>query len=258
MVAVTERWLVPLRTGRTPRLQVICFPHAGGWPSAFHPWVDLLPTGVDLLVGQLPGRGARLYEEPARSVEVIADALVDQIAPLNDRPYVLIGHSFGSVIAFELTRHLERWGYALPELVLVSACQAPHVRREPPFVHHLDDAQLLRYLERIGGIPELLLERSEMLQAVLRTVRTDFEALETYRCAPQAPLPVPLIACGAVDDPLVSPTSLRTWHSHTSGSFERHLLRGGHFYLYREQNIRRLIAILVKHTTRRWRPAEFL
>lgn len=251
MMTVTEQWLVPLRTCPTPNVRIIGFPHAGGWPSAFSPWTGLLPPGAELLVGQLPGRGARLYEEPARSVDVIVDALVDQITARSDCPYVLVGHSFGSVIAFELARRLQRSGYALPELVVVSACQAPHVPRPAPHVHHMDDAHLLRYLERISGIPEPIRDRSELLQVVLRTVRADFQALETYRHAPQPPLSVPLAACGAVDDPLVAPEGLRHWEAHTGRSFELHLLRGGHFYLYQERNIQRLIGILPMRAARR-------
>lgn len=251
MVTAAQRWLVPLRTCPTPTVRIIGFPHAGGWPSAFSPWVGLLPPGADLLVGQLPGRGARLYEEPAQSVDVIVDALVGQVAAHSDRPYVLVGHSFGSVIAFELACRLQRLGHALPELVLVSACQAPHVARRAPHVHHMDDADLLRYLERISGVPEAIRDRRELLQVVLRTVRADFRALETYQYTPRPPLSVPLAVCGAVDDPLVSPDSLPHWEAHTDRSFELHLLRGGHFYLYREWNIQRLIGVLPMQAARR-------
>lgn len=251
MAVASKKWLVPLRTSPAPHLRVIGFPHAGGWPSAFHTWAGLLPAGVDLLAGQLPGHGARLYEEPARSIDVIAEALAGQIALLDDRPFVLVGHSFGSMIAFELARCLRRRGHALPELVLVSARRAPHVPSEPPFVHLMDDAQLLRHVERIGGIPELIRHREELLQAVLGTIRADFQALETYGYAPQPPLPIPLIACGAVDDPLVSPASLRPWEAHTDASFVLHLLRGGHFYLYRKPNVQQLIAILMGSSARR-------
>ncbi|MGH2733119.1 MAG: thioesterase II family protein [Actinomycetota bacterium] len=242
---------MPLRRSPAPHLQIICFPHAGGWPSAFHTWVGLLPDGVDLLVGQLPGHGARLYEEPVRSIDVIAQALVERIAPLSDRPYVLVGHSFGSVLAFELTRHLRRRGYALPELVLISARQAPHVRSDPPFVHLMDDATLLAYLEQVEGIPALIRGREELLAPVLRTIRADFQALETYGYASEPSLSIPLIACGADDDPVVSSGSLRLWEAHTNRSFELHLLRGGHFYLYQKANIRRLIAILIKRSSRK-------
>ena len=55
------------------------------------------------------------------SIEELAKDALKAIVPEFDRPYVLFGHSMGSLVAFELCRALKREKYPLPLLVVLSS-----------------------------------------------------------------------------------------------------------------------------------------
>ncbi|NUW08762.1 thioesterase [Streptomyces sp. CAI-21] len=231
-------------TGERARRRVVALPHAGGWPSAFRSWWQVLPPDAELLVAQLPGRGARLGEPPLTSVEPLVEALSRELAERDPLPYTVVGHSFGSVLGYELTRAMEQKGLA-PDLLAVSARQPPCFPSLPPFARLRSDAQLLEHLTEIGGMAPQLMTRPELVQPALRAIRADLEAMERHQ-RPLTGTGVPILALGAVDDPVVVAERLHLWSLETTGGFHRSLYTGGHFYLYAHANAaaiaRRLLA----------------
>ncbi|MCX5205631.1 thioesterase domain-containing protein [Streptomyces sp. NBC_00237] len=216
--------------GVRPRFRIVALPHAGGWPSAFRSWWHVLPADVELLVAQLPGRGARINEPPLTRVAPQVEALGRALAERDPLPYAVIGHSFGSVLGYELTRAMERRGLA-PRLLAVSARQPPCFPSEPPFAHLRSDAELLEHLVDIGGMAPGLMDRPDLVQLSLHAVRADLEAMERYE-RPATGTSTPVLALGAVDDPVVIAERLHLWSLETSGGFSRLMFTGGHFYLY--------------------------
>ncbi|HEY0636833.1 MAG TPA: thioesterase domain-containing protein [Pseudonocardiaceae bacterium] len=216
-----------------PRWRLVALPHAGGWPSAFRLWPHVLPDDAELLVAQLPGRGRRTAETPARRVRPLVDGLGHALAELPPLPTVVLGHSFGSVLGYELTKALERNGMP-PALLVVSARQPPCFPSEPPFAHRRTDEELLEHLVDIGGLSEKLLARPEVVGPALAAIRADLEAMETYPRPPSGTA-VPILALGATDDPVVVAERLHLWSLETTGPFHRLMFTGGHFYVYRPE-----------------------
>ncbi|MGW7369472.1 thioesterase II family protein, partial [Streptomyces sp. NPDC054841] len=164
-------------------------------------------------------------------------------------PYAVIGHSFGSVLAYELTRAMEQKGLA-PGLLAVSARQPPCFPGEPPFGHLRSDAELLEHLLDIGGMSPQLMNRADLVQPSLRAIRADLEAMERYE-RPLSGTGVPILALGAVDDPVVVAERLHLWSLETTGGFSRLMFTGGHFYLYEPAH-----AAAVAHRLVAGRPGE--
>ncbi|NUK08750.1 thioesterase [Streptomyces lunaelactis] len=233
----------PSKEDQPPRLRVIALPHAGGWPSAFRSWWQVLPDDVEFLVAQLPGRGPRISEPPWRRVEPLVEGLSRALAELEPLPYAVIGHSFGSVLAYELTRAMEHKGLP-PRLLAVSARQPPSFPSEPPFAHLRSDAELLEHLVGIGGISPELISRSDLVQPSLRAIRADLEAMEKYQ-RPMLGTAVPIMSLGAEDDPVVIAERLHLWSLETSGAFNRLMFTGGHFYLYAPRNAATIVNHLI-------------
>ncbi|MGW9438766.1 thioesterase II family protein [Streptomyces sp. NPDC055607] len=226
-----------------PRFRLVALPHAGGWPSAFRSWWQVLPDDVECVVAQMPGRGARVNEPLVNRVEPMVDALARELAELEPLPYAVVGHSFGSVLGYELTRAMEAKGLP-PALLAVSARQPPCFPSEPPFAHLRTDAELLEHLTDIGGMSPGLRERADLIGPSLRAIRADLEAMETYR-RPRSGVRVPILALGAVDDPVVIGDRMHLWSLETSGGFAHRTFTGGHFYLYAPANAAAVAALLL-------------
>src|SRR5262245_35022627 len=99
-------------------LRLICLPYAGGGSAVFHRWRSAIPPRIDLVPLTLPGHDGRLAESPRISMCQLARDLATDIEPAIDRPYVLLGHSLGAWIAFELSRELRRRKQRQPALLI--------------------------------------------------------------------------------------------------------------------------------------------
>src|SRR2546430_10624517 len=103
-----SRWLMIPRPNPNASVRLFCFPYAGGNASIYTSWSRDLSANVELVAVQPPGRANRISEPPhSRMQDLIAD-LCPAIRALLGKPYILLGHSLGSHVAFELARELRR------------------------------------------------------------------------------------------------------------------------------------------------------
>jgi len=225
-----DPWFPLARPNPGARLRLFCLPFAGGGASAYRGWQDGLPLDIDLWAVQLPGRESR-YREPAyRGMLPLVNDLAAAVRAHADRQYALFGHSMGSLVALELARELRRHGRA-PAAVIVSGHAAPHLpARERP-LHALPDAEFRAELRRLNGTPAAVLDNDELMQAVLPTLRADFELCETYVPTDDRPLDCPVLVLGGRDDPRVSVADLEAWRRYARGPFRVNNLPGDHFFV---------------------------
>jgi surfactin synthase thioesterase subunit len=230
----SSAWLIRLPCC-TPRLQLLCFHHAGGNANAFLPWKAHLSPDIELCAVQLPGRGARMAEPPVRDFDTLVDALVDVIRHHVRHPFAFFGHSMGGLIAFEVARRCQRLGLPMPQHVFVSASSAPSDRGAPMRLHELDDERLIEALRAYDGTSPEALAHEELTDMMLRAVRADFALLAQYRYEPERPpLPVPITVLAGRQDEIVPHESLDRWQECTQLPCRRHEFDGGHFYLHSE------------------------
>jgi surfactin synthase thioesterase subunit len=216
------------------RLRLVCLPYAGGGSAVFHRWRSALPAAIGLVPICLAGRENRVGEPPQTELRTLVQDMADELTPILDRPWAVLGHSMGAWIAFELVREIRRRGGRLPQLLIVAASQAPHFDSPAPQLHTLPDGQFLDELSRqFDGIPPAVRGHAELLELLLPALRADIQMMETYEYDEEPPLELEVLALGGTDDPAVSATHLAEWRHHASGKFSARLLPGGHFFLFR-------------------------
>jgi surfactin synthase thioesterase subunit len=224
--AWVRRFREPSATG-TARL--VCFPHAGGTASYFHPVSRLVPPHLEVLAIQYPGRHERRREPCIEHIGTLADRITEALLPWTDRPFAFFGHSMGATIAFEVTRRLEAKGVS-PTVLFVSGRRAPSRARHET-LHLEGDQALIAELRRLGGTEAGVLADPELLALVMPAIRGDYTAIMTYRCAPGAVVAAPLHVLVGDSDPHVTLDEAMSWKEHTGGRFELAVFTGGHFYL---------------------------
>jgi len=187
---------------------------------------------VEVCPVELPGHGTRRRETPLTSVPEMVEAAAKGIAPALDLPFAFFGHSMGTVIAFELARHLDTSRKMTPLGIFASGRQAPHLPERDPPIHHLPDSEFLAELGRYNGTSETILRNRELMQLLLPTLRADFTAIETYTYEPSSsPINWHITVLGGLEDS-VTREELEGWRALTAGKFLVRMFTGDHFFLY--------------------------
>ncbi len=229
--ATTGAWLVSPKPNPRARLRLFCLPYAGGGAHIFRSWADRLPPTVEVSALQLPGRGTRLMEPPFTQLSSLIEAVAQALRSRLDKPFVFFGHSMGALVGFELARALRRGHHLEPAHLFVSGCHAPQIP-DPNPIYALPEAEFLRELRRLNGLPEEVLENTELLQLMLPTLRADCMVTETYVYREEPLLRCPVTAFGGLQDPLVGRQHLEPWRDETSGTFALRMLPGDHFFVH--------------------------
>ncbi|MDB1085971.1 alpha/beta fold hydrolase [Streptomyces sp. ACA25] len=217
-----------------PRTSLLVLPHAGGNAHAYAEWRQYLPDDVRLLLGQYPGRGARFSEPLPGGIEDLVRPIVASLPP-DTGDLVVLGHSMGSLVAFEVARTLTGAGRA-PRALIASACRAPFLPN-PSAVHpeRLDDDALVAAIKERGGTDDGILDEPELREIILPSIRADFAIDDVYRFPGDQPtLSCPVTALGGDADQVVPAAALSRWSEITSGAFSQQILPGGHFYFQQQ------------------------
>ncbi|WP_372052720.1 alpha/beta fold hydrolase (plasmid) [Tistrella mobilis] len=229
-------WFRHIRRHAAASARMVVLHHAGGTADLCRPtgdpaahWTAGVPDDVEIWPVELPGRGMRFAEPPADTMAGLAADLSREVLPLADLPLVVMGHSMGTVLAFELARRLEAAGRG-PVLAIMSGRQAPHLPA-PEGRHLLPRDGLVAEMRRLGGTPPEVFEHAELLDWVLPVLRADYRLLETHRVAPTPPLACPILAIAGLADADATPARLAAWSEVTTGPVDVVRIPGGHFQI---------------------------
>lgn len=230
-----DSWLVRYQPNADARLRLFCFSYAGGGASVFRSWPQALPPEVEVCAVQLPGRENRVGEAPHTRIAPLLEAIAAAIEPYLDRPFAFFGHSMGTLVSFELARYLRRTRDKLPAALYLAAFRAPHLPNPNIKIHHLP-SEVFKVVLRAEGIAEMILQNDELMQAMLPTLRADFELCDTYEYRAEAPLECPLVIFGGLEDVRISTADLEAWPVQSNAGCTLTMFPGAHFFLHSAQN----------------------
>ncbi|TQF02620.1 thioesterase [Kitasatospora acidiphila] len=224
------RWLLRFLPRPDARVRLLCLPGAGAAAAMYRGWSERLPSSVEVCAVQLPGRGSRLREQPYTAMDPLIDALAGAVLAEPALPTVVFGHSLGSVIGFELADRLRDSAAHAPVALVAAAHRAPWLGSAGLPYHQLPDAELAGVMTALGGTPDAVLARPDLLRLALPPIRADFALDYGYRYRERPPLSTPVSVYGGLADTTCSEPELAAWRDHTSGTFTLRMLPGGHFF----------------------------
>lgn len=229
--ALSSAWL-PFGTHPGCSVRILCFPHAGAGASAYRAWGLRLPTFVGVCPVQPPGREKRHLEKPLTTVAALVTGLAPEIIANIRRPYALFGHSTGALCAFELARKIRALGGPAPVHLFVAGRRAPQLPMSRTDIGQFSMLELKAYLQDLGGTPDEVLAKDDLLRNIQPLLAADFSINEGYAYQPEPALDVPITAFAATHDAGANPHLMIPWHRQSSSGFRMHTLRGGHFALF--------------------------
>lgn len=221
-------------------LRLYCLAHAGGSCQYFQPWAAKLPTWIQVVGVQLPGRWNRIQEKPfLRMPDLIAQlgpSFIQERESYQEQPFAFYGHSLGGLIAFELTRYLIKNNQQLPEHLFISAKRSLQLSTEGLRIYSLPDLQFERALTTMyGALPPEITEHDDIKKMFLDITKVDMELLDTYVYSSEPIVSVPLTILGGMNDHVVTLKELEPWQELSNAGVEILQFPGDHFFIRESQ-----------------------
>jgi len=228
---VDSRWFLITRPKPRAQYRLFCFPYAGGSATAFNSWEDLLPSSIELVAIQPPGRANRMDEDPLTSVADMAGQLARALPSMLDRPYLVYGHSLGAIVSFEVLHALQAGRLPAPRWYFCAARRAPQA---PPRIGPIHEYPLEKFkseLKSFNGTPDVILENDDLMELLVPMLRTELKAAYVYHREPDAKLECNVSVFGGARDQVVLPQELAGWQDHFSAPMDLRIFAGGHFFM---------------------------
>jgi surfactin synthase thioesterase subunit len=239
-----DPWCRRYRPGSGATARLVCLPHAGGSAPFFLPVAAALSPNVDVVAIQYPGRQDRRTERPIADLMTLADGVYEALRGQPEMPLTIFGHSLGALVGFEVIRRFEADGQT-PSRLFASGRRGPATYRDER-VHLGDDAYILAEVRSLNGTASAVLDDEELMRATLPALRADYQAAETYVCAPETTVNCPISVLTGDSDAKTTVAEARAWAGHTTGSFDLHVFAGGgHFFITDQAD--KVMQILTRH-----------
>jgi surfactin synthase thioesterase subunit len=226
-----DKWFLRANTKPSVKLRLFCLPYAGGDSSIFKGWSEVLPDYIELVAIQLPGRSVRIKESSLESMQAMVDGIYHAILPLLDRPYLILGHSLGARVAFELIHRLNQSQFILPRHFIASGSRAPHIEWAYKKLHTLPDGEFVDELRQLNGTPTEVLDNRELMQFLMPMLRADFAISDNHVTNQTTHLDCSASVFHGELDTLVKINDAKEWQHHFSKPINFETFSGDHFFI---------------------------
>jgi surfactin synthase thioesterase subunit len=213
-------------------ITLFLLPFAGGSSYSYKEFAKYESDNLKLSPLELPGRGKRIRESLKTNVHELVDDIFAQICTKLDKPYMIYGHSMGTLLTYLLTKKIIHQQLNPPLWLFLTGSVGPSVieNRKTKY-HKLPVNEFMDRVKQLGGLPDEILSHPELLEFYLPILRADFEVVETYQYHSTVPLGIPLdVTIGTKDE--ASLEEAQMWELETTETFRLKQYEGNHFFIY--------------------------
>lgn len=216
-------------------VNLIYLPYAGGGShyydniSAALKSIQTTAFKIEIFEVVLPGRVSRYQEPLLKTMEDQVTDIWKQIKHLTNQPYAIFGHSMGSLLAYLCTHRAITMGNPTPISLFLSGLKAPSCLS-------LNQNHLLSYqdfkakLASYGGINQEILNDDSIFSFFEPMIRSDFEAVETWKYHTQPKLNIPTTVLAGTEEDFTE-DELKAWQKEFQNDLNFIRFEGGHFYI---------------------------
>lgn len=215
-------------------MKVFWFPFAGGNKYSYRPMINVPSILLDMVVLESPGRGARMNEPLLTSLdEIVEDGYNQLIAKLDwDQPYAIYGHSMGATVGYLVARKIAEAGLPQPLHLFFTGRPGPSVCRNVVPSYVLNDTEFVERVQRLGGLPDEILNNEDVMDFYMPILKADFHALDRFVYpSDQTPLDIPIDVVIGMNEDITMEQAL-AWKTESRAPVIVRQLPGDHFFIY--------------------------
>ncbi|MBJ6369820.1 thioesterase II family protein [Snuella sedimenti] len=211
-------------------MKIIAFTFAGGNKYSFN---NFFQKELNIIVLEYAGRGTRMTEPLlTRMDDVIAD-LYPKVKKeiLIGEPYIIYGHSMGSLVAYQVCKKIQREGLPLPIKLIINGAKGPQYSKEK-IISNLPDNEFWKEITKLGGVPEEIVNETELVNFFIPILKADYKCVEDYHFDEESPtIKIPIdVFYGSEED--ITKIEVTGWKEVSSKNVNITQLRGNHFFFF--------------------------
>ncbi|NWO06495.1 MAG: thioesterase [Alteromonadaceae bacterium] len=211
-----NRCLTRLDSNIHTKVNLVCFPYAGGDSSIFKEWGKFFGKDVAIYAVQLPGRGLRASEELSQKLMTITQEIYQEVSNTLEGDLFLYGHSNGALMALDLACTFHSYKNKALKHLIVSGKNFPDTSEKLSSITSASTPEKVKsLLIDYGATPSELLESPEFLSYYLPIFQSDIVLTQNYSYPFSYPLRCPCSFINAIDDELVIQSQLHHWKNVT-------------------------------------------
>ncbi len=237
-IEVINKWFVHRKSDedQSGKMKIFMFHSMGAGASMFNDFLYEAPVGTDVYAVQLPGRENRKDEEIYTDFTLLLDDLEAAIVPLLDGQFAIYGHSFGGIIAFEITRRLRKKHGLEPIHFFSSATMAPQMTMTWKNRDVLKQSAISENSEqKLIGLMTYI-DDLDFVKKILPLLRIDMALLVDYDYENEAKFDFPITVFSAIEDEVTLPEEMAPWQDQTNAEFRQELVHGDHWFVSRNKD----------------------
>lgn len=225
------------------KIKLFLLPYAGGTSNIYVRWKKYLHETIDMYPIELAGRGNRNKVPLMESIDDIVNDVFRQVQAHVDSggPYMIFGHSMGSLIAYELVHKIMESGYSSPVHIFFSGRKSPNIEGGK-IIYNLTFDEFKEEILKMGGTTEDFFTIKGLTDVFVPILRADFKAVDTYKynekeCKLQCDIS---ILNGEGDN--IPFNHINEWKIHTDKDCQFYNFKGNHFFL--NDNFQEVIKVI--------------
>ncbi len=218
------------------KVKIIALPFGGASKYSYRVLQNVLPDNFDWITYELPGRGERIREDFLSQVDDIVTDIFDKMFSIFETsPYVIYGHSLGTILGYELIKRIIASDLPLPYFLFFTGRGSPSIY-ERENLADLPDKRFWEKVSEIGGLSKEVLDSEELKVFIGPMLRADFKAVENYVYQGLSePLKIPIYICigneELIGDDKVEWNHILKWQNETIHPIEVEFFKGDHFFI---------------------------
>jgi len=215
------------------KVTLIALPFAGGNSYSFQQLQPHLADNINFVPVELPGRGVRISEDLITDINVLVNDIFETVKAIiiEEKEYVILGHSMGALLGYLLLDKIEKSNLPLPLHFFASGANAPAFEREEEMIYKMPKINFIDKLRELGGSPKEVLENETIMEFFTPILRADFEVVETYQHQQSKPLNVPTSVLIGTEDKITL-TSANQWQNEFNPTIKVYEFSGKHFFIF--------------------------
>lgn len=225
------KWFSCVQEHEQAKTTLLVFPHAGGSPSNFASWRQMIPDTINLYPVLYPGREARSGEEMPASVQELAREFVTANEEILKGSYAVFAHCAGASIAYEVVIQAQKRYGTAPVVFIASGAEAPEYQLSSlAFLKNASAEQFGRYLVQEGFVEQEVLDNPFFAEYYMPIIRQDFELMYRYKATGNQKIQAPICLMIGEQDKVIEQERAKEWSRYTTVSMETVYMQGGHYY----------------------------